>query len=313
MGSGLDALRLALLAAGIESGDEVIVPASTFVATLESVTQAGGRPVVVDVGESDWNIDPAAVEAAVTPQTRFIMPVHLYGQMADMRALDEVASRHGLRIVEDACQAHGAERDGLRAGAVGVANAFSFYPGKNLGAFGDGGALVTNDAEVATMARALREHGQMAKYQHVVEGYTSRLDTIQAIVLLAKLELLDEANRQRTETASYYLEHLAGVGDLELPPVAEASSPVWHLFAVRTQDPTALGEFCKAAGIATSRHYPDPVHLTDAYAWLGYGPGDFPVAERHCSRGVSLPMFPGMSTEQADAVVGTVRAYFDRG
>ena len=185
--SGLDALRLALVAAGIEPGDEVLVPANTFIATVEAVTQAGGRPVLVDVSEHDYNLDPAAVEAALTPRSRFLLPVHLYGQLADMGMLGALAERHGLKILEDACQAHGAERDGVRAGTGGLAAGFSFYPGKDLGAMGDAGALVTDDAELAARVRMLREHGQSRKYEHDVPGYTARLDTLQALVLLRKL------------------------------------------------------------------------------------------------------------------------------
>jgi dTDP-3-amino-3,4,6-trideoxy-alpha-D-glucose transaminase len=308
--SGLDALRLALIAGGIEPGDEVIVPANTFVATLEAVTQAGGRPVVVDASERDYNLDVDAVVAAITPRTRFLMPVHLYGQMADMRALREVASDHGLQIVEDACQAHGATRDGLRAGAVGLAAAFSFYPGKNLGAFGDAGALVTDSQDVADSVRALREHGQRAKYQHDVEGYTARLDTIQALVLLRKLPLLDGWNEQRRDVARFYDEALEGVGDLRLHPVAADSQPVWHLYEVRTAVPERLADFLRERGIATGRHYPEPVHLTRAYAQLGYGRGDFPVAEALAAELVSLPIFPGMTEGQLEAVAGGIREFF---
>src|SRR5919199_1754235 len=200
--SGLDALRLALLAAGIERGDEVIVPALTFAATFEAVTQAGGVPVPVDASERDWELDVNAVEAAITPRTRFVMPVHLYGQMVDMAALAVVAERHDLTIIEDACQAHGATRDGIRAGTTGRATAFSFYPGKNLGAMGDAGALVTDDEELGSKMHALREHGQTAKYRHEYDGYPARLDTIQALVLLKKLPLLDERNESRRAAAA---------------------------------------------------------------------------------------------------------------
>jgi len=311
--SGLDALRLALLATGIDEGDEVLVPANTFVATLEAVTQAGGRPIVVDISEDDWNMDVAWAEAAVSARTRFIMPVHLYGQLANMRALQEIARRHRLTLIEDACQAHGAERDGVRAGAGGLAAGFSFYPGKNLGAFGDAGALVTNDEPLADVARALREHGQREKYVHAREGYTARLDTIQALVLLKKLACLDEWNRERTAIASQYLHELAGVGDLELPPVAPHSSSAWHLFVVRTDDPARLMDFLRKRGIGAGRHYPVAVHLTGAYAHLGYEIGDFPNAERHAERVLSLPIYPGMSPRQTDAVIAAVRSFFDRG
>lgn len=312
LASGLDALRLGLLAAGIERGDEVIVPANTFVATLEGVAQAGGVPVVADARESDYNLDPEAVEAAITPRARFIAPVHLYGQMADMRALVEIAERQGLAIVEDACQAHGAERDGLRAGAVGLLGAFSFYPAKNLGAIGDAGALVTDDESLAAEVRALREHGQRQKYHHDREGYTARLDTIQALVLLHKLPLLDGWNGERRSVAKLYLDALAGVGDLRLPPVADGSDPVWHVFVVRTREPEPLAEFLRERGIGTGRHYPQPAHLSVAYAHLGYGPGSFPIAESLAREVLSLPFFPGMSEEQVAAVAGAISEFFER-
>ncbi|HEY7707691.1 MAG TPA: DegT/DnrJ/EryC1/StrS family aminotransferase [Gaiellaceae bacterium] len=310
LASGLDALRLGLQAAGIEQGDEVVVAANTFVATLEAITQAGGKPVVVDASESDWNLDAGAVEAALTERTRFLMPTHLYGQLADMRALEEIAERRGLAILEDACQAHGASRDGVVAGTVGIANAFSFYPGKNLGAFGDAGALTTDDGELAARVRSLREHGQTRKYLHELEGWTARLDTIQAIVLLRKLPLLDRWNGERRAVAAKYTERLAGVGDLGLPPVPGGSEPVWHIYGVRTADPEALAGFLRERGIGTGRHYPDPVHLSPAYAWLGHGPGDFPVAEGIAAQQLSLPMFPGMTEAQVDAVVGGIADYF---
>jgi dTDP-4-amino-4,6-dideoxygalactose transaminase len=309
--SGLDALRLALVAFGGQTRDEVIVPAHTFVATLEAVTQAGCRPVIVDIAEDDLNIDPDAVAAAVTPSTRFVLPVHLYGQMADMHALLQLARKADLAVIEDACQAHGATRGGLRAGASGDAAAFSFYPGKNLGAFGDAGALTTGDAAVAAGVRALREHGQSRKYKHDREGYTARLDTIQAIVLSRKLALLDAWNDERRSAASFYTSALEGVGDLELPPVASGSNPVWHLFVIRTDSRDAVATFLAGRGIATGLHYPYPAHLTDAYAHLGYRPGAFPVAERTAARNLSLPMFPGITEPQLTAVVEAVRAYFD--
>lgn len=217
--SGLDALRLALVAIGLEQGDEVVIPAMTFVATAEAVTQAGGRPILADISESDWNLDPAAAEAAVSDRTRVLLPVHLYGQMAAMEPLVDVSRRHGLTIVEDACQAHGAERDGARAGTVGEASAFSFYPAKNLGAMGDAGAVVTSDGDLAELVRVLREHGQRTKYHHDVEGWTSRLDTIQALVLLLKLPALTDGNEDRRRAAAFYDAALAEVGDLVTPPV----------------------------------------------------------------------------------------------
>jgi dTDP-4-amino-4,6-dideoxygalactose transaminase len=239
------------------------------------------------------------------------MPVHLYGQMADMRALRALAAQRRLTVLEDACQAHGAERQGLRAGSAGEVAAFSFYPGKNLGAAGDAGALVSNDGETAARVRALREHGQTAKYVHALEGWTARLDTIQALVLSHKLPLLDGWNEQRRAAAAFYEDGLDGVGDLRLPPVASGSDPVWHLYVVRTADPTALAIFLRERGIGTGRHYPDPVHLTEAYAHLGYRRGDFPVAEALSRECLSLPIFPGIDEAQLAAVVDGVRSYFD--
>lgn len=311
--SGLDALRLGLVAAGLAAGDEVVLPAMTFVATAEAVTQAGGRPVLADISERDWNLDPKAAEAAVTEQTRFLLPVHLYGQMADMRALGDLSDHLGLSILEDACQAHGARRDGVVAGTAGMSAGFSFYPGKNLGAMGDAGALTTSDAGIADAVQALREHGQRRKYEHDVEGWTSRLDTIQAIVLLLKLPHLDAWNDDRRRAASFYTDQLAEIGDLRLPPVPVGSDPVWHLYVVRTAEPKHLGASLVERGIATGRHYPIPVHLTRAYAHLGYREGDFPVAETLAGECLSLPIFPGMSEDQLVAVTEGVRAFFARG
>ena len=295
---------------GLERGEEVVVPAATFAATFEAVTQAGGVPVVADVREDDYCLDPDAAAAAISPRTRFLLPVHLYGQMADLRALTRVASRHAVGIVEDACQAHGAERDGSAAGTVGIAAAFSFYPAKNLGAIGDAGALVTNDEEVAETVRSLREHGQGRKYHHALEGYTARLDTIQALALLHKLPHLDGWTAERRAIAAHYTAELAGVGDLRLPVVPPGSEPVWHLYVVRTADPAALADFLAERGIGSGRHYPEPPHLSEAYAGLGYRPGAFPVAEALSREALSLPLFPGMTEAQLDAVVHAVRTFF---
>lgn len=311
--SGLDGLRLALQAAGLEPGDEVIVPAMTFVATLEAVTQAGGTPVVADIGESDWNLDVAAAASRIGPRTRFLLPVHLYGQMADLEGLRNLAAQKGIQIVEDACQSHGAVRDGRSAGSGGTAAAFSFYPGKNLGAFGDAGALVTNDADLAEHVRAAREHGQRRKYEHDFEGFTARLDTIQALVLLHKLPRLDGWTAERRQAAAFYGEALRGVGDVQLPPVPPGSEPVWHLYVIRTEEPQRLADFLAEREISTGRHYPIPVHLTEAYRTLGQRAGDFPVAERHAAQALSLPLFPGISEEQLQAVASAVGDYFRRG
>ena len=313
LSSGLDALRLGLIAAGLETGDRVIVPAHTFIASFEAIAQAGGVPVPVDVSEQDYNLDPEAADAAVDGRTRFLLPVHLYGQLADMVALDDIARRHDLTIVEDAAQAHGASRDGRAAGVTGLAGAFSFYPGKNLGAMGDAGALLTDSAALADTMRALREHGQTAKYKHELEGWTARLDTIQALVLLRKLPLLNGWNEQRRAAAAWYTQALAGVGDLRTPTVPDGSEPVWHLYVVRTQRRDELAEFLRSRAIGTGVHYPEPPHLVPPYAHLGYGRGSFPVAEALAQEVLSLPMFPGISEEQVSAVVDSIAAFFRRG
>ena len=308
--SGLDALRLGLIAAGIQRGDEVVVPANTFAATFEAVTQAGGRPVPADVSPADYNLDFDAAAAAVTTRTRFVMPVHLYGQCCDMRVLCDFADRYDLTIIEDACQAHGAIRNGVAAGTVGRAAAFSFYPGKNLGAMGDAGALVTDDKKLADQVVALREHGQRAKYRHDLEGFTARLDTVQAIVLLHKLRYLDIWNGERRALAAAYSDRLAGVGDLVLPPVPAGSNPVWHLYVVRTERPLELAEFLVERGIGTGRHYPEPPHTSLAYEWLGHRRGSFPVTEAMAGELLSLPIFPGMTLDQLETVVEAIRRYF---
>jgi dTDP-4-amino-4,6-dideoxygalactose transaminase len=313
LASGLDALRLCLLAAGLRPGDEVIVPANTFFASFEAVSQAGGIPVPVDAAEDDYNINVDRIAAAVGPRTRFIMPVHLYGQLADMAAIHAVAQRHGLAVLEDACQAHGARRAGLPPGELSLAAAFSFYPGKNLGALGDAGALVTDDEALAGVVRALREHGQRAKYRHDLIGYTARLDTFQAAALLCKLPLLDGWNDERRAVADAYLKRLEGVGDLRLPEVADGSEHVWHLFVVRTGNPEGLASHLREHGVGSGRHYPEPPHLSRPYRSLGHAAGSFPVAERLARETLSLPMFPGMTSEQVETVIGAVQTYFERG
>ena len=308
--SGLDALRLMLLAAGIAPGDEVIVPANTFIATFEAVSQAGGRPVVVDITEDDANIDIDAAAAAVTAHTRYLLPVHLYGQMADMRGLGVIAARHELTVVEDAAQAHGATRDGFRAGACGLAAGFSFWPGKNLGAIGDAGALVTQDIQLAERARAYREHGQAVKNRYDVDGYTARLDTIQAAVLLRKLPFLDGWNAERRVAAQFYNEQLMGVGDLRLSNVPVGSEPVWHLYLLRSGRRDELSRHLAERGIGTSLDARQPAHLSAAFRWLGYKQGAFPVSERIATESILLPLYPGITEEQLRAVTDAVVDFF---
>jgi dTDP-4-amino-4,6-dideoxygalactose transaminase len=314
--SGLDALRLGLIAAGLEPGDEVILPANTFVATFAAVVQAGGIPVPVDVSEQDYNLDVEAAEAAVTPRTRFLLPVHMYGQMTDMRSVADVAARRADRelvVFEDACQAHGADRDGLRAGTVGGAAAFSFYPSKNLGALGDAGALVTDDERIASATRSLREHGQHHKNEYVLPGYTARLDTVQAIVLREKLAHLDDWNRERAAAAAHYDERLREIADVTTPPVPQGSNPVWHLYVARVPDAAATAAFLARHGIQTGRHYPVPAHLSPAYASLGYRQGSFPITERLARELLSLPLFPGITMEEIDSVVDAIARFRDAG
>jgi dTDP-4-amino-4,6-dideoxygalactose transaminase len=310
LSSGLDGLRLSLLASGLTQEEGVIVPASTFAATFEAVLQAGGRPIVVDVGDDDYNLDIAQTEAAAAAGASHVMPVHLYGQMTDMRDLARVAEAAGLQIVEDACQAHGSQRDGVRAGDLSRAAAFSFYPSKNLGAMGDAGALVTDDDELASRVRALRGHGETSKYHHEYVGYTARLDTIQAIVLLEKLPLLGEWNGQRRAAARFYAETLAGIDDLRLPPEPKGSESVWHLYVVRTSNPERLAAYLADLGIQTGRHYPEPAHLSPAYRHLGFAAGDFPVAEALAREGLSLPIYPGITEAQLESVCRAIVQYF---
>jgi dTDP-4-amino-4,6-dideoxygalactose transaminase len=312
LASGLDALRLALLAAQLEPGAGVIVPAATFAASLEAVLQAGGSPVLVDVCADDYTLDVGETEKAAG-RASHVMPVHLYGQMADMRGLSRIAKIHNLRIVEDACQAHGSRRDGLVPGDATDAAAFSFYPSKNLGAMGDAGALVTDDEELALRVRALRVHGETRKYHHDFVGYTARLDTVQAAVLLEKLPLLAEWNEQRREAAAFYSTALPNLSELRSPPQPATSEPVWHLYVVRTPEPEDLAAFLADRGVQTGRHYPQPLHLSPAYRELGYAAGDFPIAESLAREGLSLPLYPGISERQLEHVCDAIRAYFGGG
>ena len=302
VGSGLDALTLALQARGIGPGDEVITAANTFIATALAVSRVGATLVLVDCDESNFNLNPDAVERAVTPRTRAVIPVHLYGRLAPIEAVLDVARRRGLFVLEDAAQAHGAATQGRRAGSFGDAGAYSFYPAKNLGAFGDGGLVVTDDDELAARVRMLRNYGQRAKYQHEVVGTNSRLDTLQAAVLRVKLRALDRRNEARRVAADGYRRRLSRL-PLVLPqPPDEPSRHVYHLYVVRVSQRDVVQRQLAAAGIQTGIHYPRPVHLQEAYRSLGIGPGSHPVAERLAGEVLSLPMFPGLTDEQIDRV-----------
>lgn len=311
VGSGTDALQLILRALGIGPGDEVITVANTFIATVEAITYVGATPVLVDAEAGNYLIDPEGVRRAITPKTRAVIPVHLYGQPANIDPILAIAKEHRVHVVEDAAQAHGASwRDGRRCGTVGVAAGFSFYPGKNLGAYGDGGAITTNDLAVAEKIKLLRNWGSVVKYHHEIKGYNSRLDTMQAAVLLAKLPHLAAWNEARNRVAAQYRAKLADVPGVVLPEEAPwTGQHVYHLFVVRILGKNrdlimkGLGE----KGIQSGIHYPKPVHLQNAYQDLGLGRGAFPVSELVADDIVSLPMFPEMTDAQVDHVVATLR------
>lgn len=303
--SGTTALHLALLAAGIGPGDEVITVAATFVATTAAVLYAGARPVFVDVDPATWTMDPARIEAAITPRTKAILPVHLHGLMADMDPIMEIAARHGLKVIEDAAQAHGAEYKGRRAGSIGHVGCFSFYPGKNLGAYGEGGAIVSNDPEIMKTVRMLRDWGQAKKYDHVLKGFNARLDEIQAAVLRVKLKYIEGWTEGRRAAAARYGSGLAAAG-LGLPNPPAEYRHVYHVYAIRSPDRDALQAGLQEAGVATGIHYPVPVHLQTAYADLGYRQGDLPVTERIAREWLSLPMFAELTAEQTDKVIAAV-------
>ncbi len=305
--SGTAALHLALVAAGIGPGDEVITVPMTFVATVAAVLYAGATPVLVDIDPGTWTMDPVEVEAAITPRTKAIMPVHLHGRLADMGAIVALARRHGLLVIEDAAQAHGAERDGKRAGTFGDIGCFSFYPGKNLGACGEAGAVVTDRADLADAVRLLRDWGQAAKYEHVRLGFNLRMDNVQGAALRVKLRKLDEWTQKRRDVAALYRELLEGSG-LTLPAPA-GHDHVFHVYAVRTKERDALRPALTAAGIGTGIHYPKPVHLQPGYASLGYGPGAFPESELMGLQTLSLPIFPEMTSDQVREVAAAVRRF----
>jgi dTDP-4-amino-4,6-dideoxygalactose transaminase len=306
--NGLDALHLIIRAMGIGPGDEVIVPAHTFIASWLAVTYAGAKPVPVDVDERTYTIDAHRISEAITSRTRAIMPVHLYGQTADMNSIHTVAQEHGLKIIEDAAQAHGARYRGRRTGGLADAAGFSFYPGKNLGAFGDGGAIITNDDVLAETARSLRNYGSSVKYDHRLKGINSRLDELQAAFLRVKLARLDVWNIGRRKIAERYLVGLREAKDITLPLVARESEHVWHLFVIRHPRRDALQQRLQSAGIGTLIHYPIPPHQSGAYADLGLLQGHFPVTERIAKTLLSLPIGPHMRDDAVQAVISGVIA-----
>jgi dTDP-4-amino-4,6-dideoxygalactose transaminase len=307
LGSGTEALWLSLLALGIGRGDEVITVPSTFMATAEAITYTGAKPVFVDIDEVTYTINPAMLEAAITPRTKAVIPVHLFGHPADMDPILEVARRYGLSVIEDACQAHGAGYKGRSAGTLGDAACFSFYPGKNLGAFGEAGAVVTNNAELQEKIRILRDHGQVRKYHHAMIGWNCRMDGIQGAVLRVKLRYLDKGNELRRSHAAAYDQALADIEEIVTPAAADFARHVYHVYAIRVQDRDDVIRFLTERGIGCGVHYPVPVHLQEAYRSLGYGVGAFPVAERCAAQFLSLPMFPELTSAQLGCVVQAVR------
>ncbi len=307
LNSGTSALHLALLGAGVGAEDEVITTPNTFIATAETISYVGARPVFVDIDPATANIDPARIEGAITPRTRAIVPVHLYGRPADMDAILAVARRHSIPVIEDACQAHGARSRGRRVGGIGQSAAFSFYPGKNLGAYGEGGALTTDDDRIAELARALRQHGERTRYFHDLVGFNYRMDGFQGAVLRIKLRHLDAWTARRVAIARRYRERFAGtpVSVLRDDP---GDDGVYHLFVTYLDERDGVRAALEKRGVATAIHYPRPLHMQRAYAGLGYAAGSLPHAERACARVLSLPLFPEMTDEQVDYVADTLNA-----
>lgn len=308
--NGLDALHLSLKALGIKAGDEVIVPSNTFIATVLAVSFVGATPIFVEPDEDTCNLDPAKIPAAITSRTKVIIPVHLYGQACNMPAIMALAKAHGLSVVEDNAQAQGATFDSKLTGSSGHVNATSFYPGKNLGALGDAGAITTNDPELARRVRALRNYGSERKYVHEMVGFNMRLDECQAGFLDVKLAHLRRWNDERKAIASAYDTGLREVGDIILPKTAPGATHVYHLYVIRTSDRDGLKEHLERDGIGTLIHYPTPPHLQGAYAHLGYKKGDFPIAERISSTCLSLPVWPGMTPQHLDHVMDSIKRYF---
>lgn len=305
--NGLDALALALRALGVGADDEVIVPSNTYIATWLAVSACGARPVPVEPDPRTYNMDPARVEAAITVRTKVILPVHLYGQIADMDALNAIAARYGLKVLDDCAQTHAARYRGRPAGGLADISAWSFYPGKNLGAFGDGGGVTTNDSVLDEKLRLIRNYGSRVKYHNEIKGVNSRLDEIQAAVLSAKLPKLEAATNERRAIAAQYLQGMRGAA-LTLPHVQEHVDPAWHLFVVRHTDRDGLQARLAERGVSTLIHYPVAPHQQPAYAELGYAAGDFPIAEAIHREVLSLPIWPGMGQERIDRVIGAVNA-----
>lgn len=307
--SGTSAIWLALTGLGIGKGDEVITVPNTFIATAEAISMSGAKPVFVDINEKTYNMNPDLLEKAITPRTKAVIPVHLYGQMADMDPIMAIASKHGLIVIEDACQAHGAEYKGRRAGSIGDAGCFSFYPGKNLGAYGEAGAVVTNNLELIEKISRLKDHGQSKKYYHSMVGWNDRMDGIQGAVLSVKLKYLDKWNDARRNNAKLYSDLLADIDGIVTPYIADYAKHVFHIYAIRVQNCEDLMNALSEKGIQFGIHYPVPIHLQDAYDFLGLSKGSFPVAENSVKGLLSLPMFPELAKEQIEYVVNEIKKF----
>ena len=310
VGNGTDALWLSLLALGVGPGDEVITVPSTFIATAEAISYTGATPVFVDINDETYNMDPARLEQAITKRTKAIIPVHLFGQTADMDPILKIAALHNIVVLEDACQAHGAEYKGKKAGTIGKTGSFSFYPGKNLGAYGEAGAVTTDDPEIADKIKMIRDHGQAKKYYHDVIGWNARMDGFQGAVLDIKLKHLADWNNARRAHAAQYNKLLAGVPQVILPKEADYAKHVYHIYAIRVKERDKLMAWLNEKDIACGIHYPVPVHLQKAYAFLNLKEGSFPVAEKCAAEFVSLPMFPELTAEQVEYVAEVVTSFF---
>jgi len=308
--NGLDAIYLSLKVLGIGKGDEVLVPSNTYIATWLGIERTGATIVPIEPNERTYNIDVTKIEAAITPKTKCIVPVHLFGQACQMDVIMDLAKKHSLFVVEDNAQAHGAEFQSKKTGSFGNANATSFYPTKNLGALGDGGAVTTNDKSIYDKICALRNYGSSTKYYNDVIGINSRLDEIQAAILSVKLNYLDQWTEERRQIAKSYLQHLTGVGDLILPTLAEGATHVFHVFSIRTDHRVALQKYLAENGVQTLIHYPVPPHLQKAFSHLDFNKGDFPLAEKLADTSLSLPIWPGLSNEQIQRVSETIKTFF---
>ncbi len=308
--NGTNALQCALIAAGISRDDEVIIPVNTFIATAEAISLVGAKPVFVDIqSDNSYLIDPQKIRDAITPKTKAIIPVHLYGQSADMDPILSVARQYGLEVIEDACQAHGALYNGKRVGSMGLCGAFSFYPGKNLGAWGEGGAIVTNDESLAEKMRLLRDHGSPKKYSHDIVGGNYRMSEFQGAVLTVKLRHLDDWNEARRKNAGFYCRELSDIRGVTLPYTLLQNQSVWHLFVIRHYARERLMDYLKERGVYTGIHYPTPLHMTSAYADLGFRPGDFPIAESHQRDILSLPMYAELTEDDMMYVVEMIKTF----